>query len=342
MRSHQTPPQFGEILYYRYVNQLDQAKVGFQLGLSVRQLRRLQNKAIAFLADRLWQKLQLDPTRLHTAPNPALDREVACLRVQFAAEGARAELELAHALHDAQPLARRYGVALVGPVEAPACLVPMPPQLLRQIFLALLAAAMEHAAGRTLQVTQTVTETAVQVVVSQHPAQDGEPWLPEKLLRLDTVAHLVEPFDGEVGVQQSQHGAARVVLTLPTVQSVPVLVVEDNPDTRQLLQRFAAQSRYRLILTDDGRQAIALAQQYGVRALVLDIMMYAMAGWDLLSEWCHHPATREIPVAVCTVLPQEELSHLLGARAFLQKPVNQQQFLAVLDSLTAGRAPKRA
>ena len=200
---------------------------------------------------------------------------------------------------------------------------------------------MAQAPGRTLHVTQTVTETTVEVAVSQSAGSEPVSLFPENWPELNTVAQLVDPFDGELAVQQGEQGASSVVLTLPTVESVPVLVVEDNPDTRRLLQHYAARSRYRLILTDNGHQAIALAQQHGVRVLVLDIMMYEMAGWDLLSEWCHHPDTKEIPVVVCTILPQEELSQILGASAFLQKPVNQQQFLATLDSLTGARAQKR-
>ena len=340
-RSSQTPPQFAEILYFRYANQLDQTKVAYQLGLSVRQLRRLQNKAIAFLADRLWQQLRLHEANAPVASNPAVDNEVAWLRGEFPTEVGQADVELAHALHDAKPLSIRYAVKLLEPVDVSPGLVPVPPHLLRQVYLTLLTTVMAQAPGRTLHVTQTVTETTVEVAVSQSAGSEPVSLFPENWPELNTVAQLVDPFDGELAVQQGEQGASSVVLTLPTVESVPVLVVEDNPDTRRLLQHYAARSRYRLILTDNGHQAIALAQQHGVRVLVLDIMMYEMAGWDLLSEWCHHPDTKEIPVMVCTILPQEELSQILGASAFLQKPVNQQQFLATLDSLTGARAQKR-
>jgi len=114
-----------------------------------------------------------------------------------------------------------------------------------------------------------------------------------------------------------------------------VLVVDDNPGTRQLLQRYAASSRFQIIATDDVRQVISLAQEYQVQAIVLDVMMPEVDGWDLLSQIRHHPATQHTPIAICTILPQEQLSHLLGADAFIQKPVQQRTFLEVLDRLTA-------
>jgi CheY-like chemotaxis protein len=338
-RNAHIPSQFAEILYFRYVNQLDQPKVAYQLGLSVRQLRRLQNKAIAFLADHLWRQLRLDTSSGQATQNPALGNEVAWLREEFASEVGQADQELAHALHDAAPLSSHYAVELVRPNELLPSLVPVPPHLLRQAFLTLLTTTMAQAPGQRLHISQRVTET--EVALRLRIGEGHEASFPEQWPGLETVKQLIDPFDGELILERGEKDGAMVVLRLPTVQSVPILVVEDNPDTQHLLQRYAAHSRYRLILTDDGHQAITLAQQHDVRVLVLDIMMYEMAGWDLLSEWRHHPATQVIPVVICTILPQEELSRLLGATAFLQKPVNQQRFLETLDALTGVRGRKR-
>jgi CheY-like chemotaxis protein len=126
------------------------------------------------------------------------------------------------------------------------------------------------------------------------------------------------------------------------VGSISVLVIDDNPDARRLFQRYAENSRFRVIATADCDQAIALAQGAGARAIVLDIMMPAVDGWDVLARLRHHPATQHIPIIVCTILPQRELAGLLGATAFLQKPVSQQAFLEALDRLTAGRAGQDA
>ncbi len=150
---------------------------------------------------------------------------------------------------------------------------------------------------------------------------------------LITVSQLLAPFGGKV---KTRDRPPAIVVRLPTVQSVPILVLDDNPDARLLFKRYVTHSRYRVIAIDRGQQVIELAQQHRVRALILDIMMADMAGWDLLSEWCHHPATRDIPVIVCTILPQEELAYLLGARAFLQKPVSRTKLLETLDALTGG------
>ena len=55
-----------------------------------------------------------------------------------------------------------------------------------------------------------------------------------------------------------------------------------------------------------------------------------MLGW--LRE---HPRTRDIPIVICTVLPQEELALSLGASGFVRKPVTRRGFLAALDEQVA-------
>ena len=54
-------------------------------------------------------------------------------------------------------------------------------------------------------------------------------------------------------------------------------------------------------------------------------------GWQILSDLRQDPATAGLPIIICTALPVEDLALSLGATAFLQKPVTQEQFLRVLD-----------
>jgi CheY-like chemotaxis protein len=61
-------------------------------------------------------------------------------------------------------------------------------------------------------------------------------------------------------------------------------------------------------------------------------MMPGIDGWDLLAQLRHHPLTCDIPVLVCTVLPQEELALSLGASGFVRKPTTRQSFRQALES----------
>ncbi|MCU0502572.1 MAG: hypothetical protein MUC51_12565, partial [Anaerolineae bacterium] len=56
-------------------------------------------------------------------------------------------------------------------------------------------------------------------------------------------------------------------------------------------------------------------------------------GWELLAQLRQQPETVDSAVIICTVLPQEALALGLGADAFLQKPVSQEDFLSALDRM---------
>jgi len=125
------------------------------------------------------------------------------------------------------------------------------------------------------------------------------------------------------------------IVTLPAVGQSPVLAIDDNEDTLQLLQRYTLGTRYQLVATRDPQQAIALAKEHNPQAIMLDVMMPGLDGWELLGRLRQHPATAHIPVIVCTILVQREMARLLGASAFLKKPFTRQALLAALDQQVA-------
>jgi len=122
-------------------------------------------------------------------------------------------------------------------------------------------------------------------------------------------------------------------LAFPAKEQRVVLVIDDNADALQLFQRYASGTRYRVIGTRDAEAAPALAARLSPAAVVLDVMMPQMDGWEVLARLRQHPATASLPIIVCTILPQEELALSLGASGFIRKPVTQQMFLGALEHL---------
>jgi CheY-like chemotaxis protein len=137
-------------------------------------------------------------------------------------------------------------------------------------------------------------------------------------------------FDTELGAQPFI-----AKLTLPILERVPVLVVDDNADALQLFERYASGTRYCLTVTHEPKQALRMAQALEPQIIVLDVMMPEVDGWELLAQLRQQPETADTAVIICTVLPQEALALGLGADAFLQKPVSQEAFLFALDRLVA-------
>ena len=62
--------RYYHILHGRYTEQLTQFEVGNDLGLSVRQLRRQEKRALAVLADLIWTRYKLQSAEPASAPEP--------------------------------------------------------------------------------------------------------------------------------------------------------------------------------------------------------------------------------------------------------------------------------
>jgi CheY-like chemotaxis protein len=115
-----------------------------------------------------------------------------------------------------------------------------------------------------------------------------------------------------------------------------VLLVDDNSDILELYQRYLQQRYYQAVPVQSGGEALRLASQLQPHAIVLDLMLPEQDGWEILQRLTNHPDTQSIPVVICSILRARQLALALGAAAFLEKPVDQVEFLGLLDTLTAG------
>jgi CheY-like chemotaxis protein len=124
----------------------------------------------------------------------------------------------------------------------------------------------------------------------------------------------------------------------------PVLIVEDDAPTLRLFTLYMNSAGYRVLGTSSGEQALEYAREFHPAAILLDILLPEMDGWEVLSRLKSSPITREIPVLVVSVLERQSLSYRLGAIDHLVKPVDREQLMAVLHrcmALTGNAAPPR-
>ena len=110
-----------------------------------------------------------------------------------------------------------------------------------------------------------------------------------------------------------------------------VLVIDDDPDARDLLDRTLQGAGVRVVTAGDGREALDLARSLHPAAITLDVLMPRMDGWEVLRELKADAATRDIPVIMVTMTTDRNLGYALGATDFLTKPVARAQLVALLD-----------
>jgi CheY-like chemotaxis protein len=85
-----------------------------------------------------------------------------------------------------------------------------------------------------------------------------------------------------------------------------VLLVEDDPDQRNLLELTLIQAGWIVINVANGAQALSSMQQLRPDAIVLDLMMPEMNGFEFLAELRKHEAWNEIPVVIVTSMDLTE------------------------------------
>lgn len=116
-----------------------------------------------------------------------------------------------------------------------------------------------------------------------------------------------------------------------------VLVIEDDPDQRRLLQRMLSASGWRVEAAPDGEAGLRLAAERRPDVIVLDVMMPRLNGYQACRRLKAEPATASVPIVIVTTKDQpadEFWAREVGADAFLAKPVDVQQLTELLDRLT--------
>lgn len=113
-----------------------------------------------------------------------------------------------------------------------------------------------------------------------------------------------------------------------------VLVVDDDPAIRSVLEAVLTAHRYRVITAGNGREALNSISEALPNVILLDLYMPVMDGWEVLAYLEeHHPA---LPVIVMSAAPADRVTGSIGhAAGYLPKPFNVDQLVEAVS--LAGR-----
>jgi CheY-like chemotaxis protein len=123
-----------------------------------------------------------------------------------------------------------------------------------------------------------------------------------------------------------------------------VLIVEDEDDTRTGLREFLERSGHLSAEASDGLAGLAQAETWHPHAILLDVRMPGLDGYEVCRRLKANPATKSIPVIVVTAVQDDALNRLAceaGAMACILKPFRLEALLAIIQTAIAG-AERRA
>lgn len=115
-----------------------------------------------------------------------------------------------------------------------------------------------------------------------------------------------------------------------------MLVVDDDDGLREMLSTLLTFEGYRVVTAGDGREALA-AIHPGIDAVLLDVRMPVMDGFQVLRELSTRPEVADIPVLMVTAeaLDPESIRMglELGARDYIAKPLSRPELLARIGAV---------
>ncbi len=116
-----------------------------------------------------------------------------------------------------------------------------------------------------------------------------------------------------------------------------LLVVEDIPGIRELLELTLRFKSYDVMSAANGQEALEMIQSRRPHLIVTDILMPRMDGFSLIYQLRKDDSTRDIPVvflsATYVSAEDKDFASMLGAARFLEKPINMEQFLVTIAEL---------
>ena len=106
-----------------------------------------------------------------------------------------------------------------------------------------------------------------------------------------------------------------------------VLIVEDDLDTREMLEQFLEIEGFHVETAENGQRALErLGAGVGACVILLDLMMPVMDGWQFREEQARRAELADIPVIVVSAAGRDRIQRI-QADAYLSKPIDLDELL---------------
>ena len=147
------------------------------------------------------------------------------------------------------------------------------------------------------------------------------------------------------GVIQGDLGALRPANThvvpghlaemMSDLHGASVLLVDDDLMTQQLIRHHLTDVGLIVHVADDGVMALRMARDHHPSAVILDIHLPKLDGWQVLTEIKSEPSLAGTPVIILSVEEQRTRGYSLGACEYLVKPVEPEDLVGVIQRTIA-------
>ncbi|MBN2577441.1 MAG: response regulator [Pirellulales bacterium] len=125
-------------------------------------------------------------------------------------------------------------------------------------------------------------------------------------------------------------------LAVPADENRPkVLCIEPDPTNVMLLNDILMEAGYQVLPAFDGAEGLCLAASIHPQAIILNIMLPGLDGWEVLHRIKSDRTTCNISIIVACAVEEERLSLYFGASDYLVKPIDKARLLEALSRVSA-------
>jgi DNA-binding response OmpR family regulator len=125
----------------------------------------------------------------------------------------------------------------------------------------------------------------------------------------------------------------------PGEKKTNILVIDDDKNATKLLKLNLEAYGFNVTIAITGRDGLAKAFADPPHAIVLDVRMPDLSGWQVCERLKNEPRTTDIPVIFFTAYSQEtdfQKSKKLGAAIFLNKPLDPEELAEKIREILNG------
>ena len=120
-----------------------------------------------------------------------------------------------------------------------------------------------------------------------------------------------------------------------------ILVIDDNPDTRDLTHLHLTTEGYAVVVASDAREGLYMAVSEQPDLIISDISLPGDGGIEIIKQLAAQPELDNVPTLVLTSFGNEEMDQAIraGAHRAMSKPVHLDSLMAEVRKMLAESEP---